>query len=514
MPFEITPQHAAIFSWVTDPTPRNPALIIDAVAGSGKSSTLIEILRLIPPHQTAVFLAFGHDAAAEIGAKADRAGLTRAGIQFRTLNSMGFRGVISSRRGVSIDRDIVKARLRARLTGRDEFKAFGYCVAKMVAAAKSQGLVPEGAGAKRSLMADNDRNWRGLMEQFQINPPDDDFAHVDKAIALAREQLRIGLRDMRAIDFDDQLYLPFAHRLPLPRFHWVLIDEVQDCNVVQRALLADALLPGGRVIGVGDKNQAIFAWRGADSDSMAGLAREYDATTLPLSTTYRCPQVVTQLAQTWVPHFACPPSAPTGTIRHIEGDEAIGKIEWASDDLILCRNNAPLVKMAYRLLRQRVPCRVAGRAIGTAVSALIRKMRARDPVDLAVKLKAHKEAQTAKILRANPDDTSRVEALHDEVDTAMTFAEESQTLADLDRMIAQMFSDDETVRLTLSSIHRAKGQERRRVFVLDPWRMPSPMARTAETKQQEKNLQYVAATRAREELVYMTLTPKPKPEQR
>jgi superfamily I DNA/RNA helicase len=55
----------------------------------------------------------------------------------------------------------------------------------------------------------------------------------------------------------------------------------------------------------------------------------------------------------------------------------------------------------------------------------------------------------------------------------------------------------------LSSIHRAKGLEAKRVFILRSDLLPHPMAKSEWAKGQEKNLSYVAKTRAIETLVYV-----------
>lgn len=513
MSFAVTPQHEAIFAWVADPAPAQPALIIDAVAGSGKSSTLIEILRRLPATSSAAFLAFNKSAATEIEEKAKRAGLDNSNVQFHTLNAFGFRALTTSNRRVNVDSSIVRKRLAQHVGGWEE-KTFASIVGKLVGAAKSQGLIPAGAKLqKKGLVDDSDQTWRMLMAQFQIDPPGDDWNLVDKAISLARRVLVEGLRDLNNIDFDDQIYLPWALDIPLPRVDWLLVDEAQDLAPTQRAMLASSIRGGGRLIAVGDPHQAIYGWRGADCDSLGAIGRDYNATTLPLSTTYRCPQTVTEMARQFVPHFECPASSPVGTITSIdttEDSKRFDVIEWRTDDLVVCRNNAPLVTLAYKLMRRRIPVRVAGRAIGTAIHALIRKLRPTSPQDLVTKIAKHQDAMIAKARTRDPDDDEKVQKIVDECETALVFAQESETLADLDTMLSTMFADDGTGQVTLSSVHRAKGAEAPRVFILDFWRMPSKMARTAEAKLQEKNLQYVAITRARSELVFLTIS-QPKP---
>jgi superfamily I DNA/RNA helicase len=57
--------------------------------------------------------------------------------------------------------------------------------------------------------------------------------------------------------------------------------------------------------------------------------------------------------------------------------------------------------------------------------------------------------------------------------------------------------------LTLCTVHKAKGLEWNRVYILDEFLMPSKYARQAWQQQQETNLQYVAVTRAKQELKFI-----------
>ena len=59
--------------------------------------------------------------------------------------------------------------------------------------------------------------------------------------------------------------------------------------------------------------------------------------------------------------------------------------------------------------------------------------------------------------------------------------------------------------MRLATVHKAKGLEAPRVFILEPNLMPSPWAKKAWQIEQEGNLQYVAVTRALETLIYLPL---------
>lgn len=502
--FRITPQHADFFAWVEDPAPAHRASILEAVAGSGKTSTLIQAARRIPTTQKGIYVAFNKRVVDDIK------GRLPAHVTASTLHSVGYRAVMAHF-GKAVD-----ARADSKKTWKlfDEFTAekphlrdYSQTVTKLVAKAKAIGLVPDNNVGATGLVEDTQAVWReDVIERFHIDMPninDNRDKVVGDAIDIAREVLRMGLvfdADHRALDFDDQLYLCVAYRLPLTRYKWLLVDEAQDISPVQRRMIHGMIaLKTGRIIAVGDKNQSIYGFRGADASSLDSIASEFDAQSFPLTVTYRCPTSVVDLARAYVPHLEAVEGAPVGRVASVMLDA----IEWRSSDLVVCRNNAPLITLAYQLLCKRVACKVLGRDIGAGVTGLVKKLRPKSLPDLLERAAQYELEQTLKLRAA--DKQAQVEALVDRIETLRAFAVEARDLTDLEIAINSMFADDVVDMVTLSTIHKAKGGEAPRVVVLDPRRMPARGARAEWEIQQERNLCYVAYTRAREELVFASL---------
>ena len=503
--FVITPQHAAFFAWVEDPAPKHRAAILEAVAGSGKTSTLIQATKRIPSTEKGIYVAFGKRVVDDIK------GRLPAHIPASTLHSVGYRAVLAHF-GKRVD-----GRADTRKTYKlfDEFTKkntklaeYAPTVAKLVAKAKAFGIVPTDVPNTYGLVDDTPESWNELVVRFKIEPPNFDPAKLQTAIDIARNILRLGLvfdEQHRSIDFDDQLYLTVAYRLPLTRYKWVLVDEAQDISPVQRKMLHSMIaMKSGRLVAVGDPAQAIYGFRGADSDSLGAIASEFEATSFPLSVTYRCPTSVVELAQPYVPHLRAAEKAPRGSI---ELNQPINSIDWEPTDLVVCRSNAPLVTLAYQLLRRKIACKVLGRDIGAGVKSLLRKLDAEDLHDLLQLAEEYKALQTAKLIAAGKE--SQVEGLEDRVETLKAFAVEARDLPSMEQAIDDLFAEDVTEMVTLSSVHKAKGAEAPRVIVLDPRRMPSKGARQDWEIQQERNIVYVAYTRARETLVFASLDGTP-----
>jgi superfamily I DNA/RNA helicase len=289
----------------------------------------------------------------------------------------------------------------------------------------------------------------------------------------------------------------------------VLIDEAQDTNAARRGLALKLLKRGtGRLIAVGDDRQAIYGFTGADADAMNQLREALGSATLPLNVTYRCPKNIVREAQRLVPDITAHPTAPEGAVSQI----ALGApVEWRVDDAVLCRNTAPLIEMAYQLIGARVPCRVEGRDIGKSLETLVRRWKVKTLIALEAKLSDYLARETAKWLDKNRED--RAQAVADKVASIQALIqvcqrEQKHNVIDLVELISTMFGDtavgERPQMLTLSTVHKSKGREWPRVFVLRKAElMPSPWARQPWQQQQEMNLIYVAITRAQRELVYL-----------
>lgn len=467
--------------------------IVEAVAGSGKTTTIVEAAKRIKPERSVLFLAFNKNIADELRSRLPTS------VQAKTLNALGYR-IWTRRAGKFLRVDANKTReICKNLLGEEE-RLLEPEIKKLVALAKSIGLVPRDVRAPAALVQDDDQVWLDLIAKHDI---DLDAKQVDKAIAGARFVLSVGLRQEQVIDYDDQLYLPVVMGEPPPeRYDWVIVDEAQDVSPIQRALIRKVLKPGGRLLAVGDPHQAIYGFRGADSESLGRIAAEFGCVRLPLSISYRCAQNVVFYAQTVVGHIEAAPDAPEGLVEcwpRWQGSDMV------AGDMVVCRNVAPLISLAYALLARRVPAQVMGRDIGEGLIALIKRLKPRGLDDLVAKLEKYLAAEVEKAVTKGQEE--KAEAAEDRVGSILAFISggSSTTVPELFRSIEELFGNKDGPRVVLSTVHKAKGLESERVFVLDPWRMPSRWARQPWQKEQEKNLMYVAYTRAKRHLVFVNI---------
>lgn len=498
--FKPSPLQEAIYTWIRTGT---GSAVVKAVAGSGKSTTILNGVEFIPPTQRVIMLAFNKPIATELTEKLTQRKLTH--VRAATLNSAG-NGALrkfllrGSRGFIKIDGN--KTRDLARVIVTEDVKYYYDEIIKLVSLAKAFGIVPSYVRSATGIMPDTMESWYFLIDRYDLEVS---ASMVPAVIDTVREILMVGLRERNVIDYDDQLYMPVVLGAPFETYDWLFVDEAQDVSPIQRAMLRKMLRAGGRLVAVGDEAQAIYGFRGADSDSLRNIIKEFNAVELPLSISYRCPQNVVRFAQRVVPHIEASPTAKEGTVMSwLEYDGT----EFEPEDMVVCRNTAPLIRLAYGLIGRRIPVRVMGRDIGSGLVKLIDKLKPKGiqgEHGLIAKLDAWKSAETQKLLTQGKED--KIQSIEDKFDSLMAFIDNAlaDTVPKLKEAIESMFArqNDPGAMTTLCTIHKSKGLEAQRVFVLDDWLMPSKWARQAWQVTQEFNLMYVAYTRAQSDLIFI-----------
>ncbi len=509
---------AAIWQWVES---GRGSLVVEAVAGSGKSTTIKHAARLLGTG--GLFLAFNKSIAAELSRELP------AGMVASTIHSHGYAAV---RKGIKLRSnrpDGGKYRTLARAVLQDVKRG------TMFGRALPASAVQQIDRAPRSWPQDEILRLVDLARLDLLDPelPEGDFAGEIDALAqrhgldwpepfdgvvpfVVQRLMRQGRDSRECIDFTDMVWLPVVLGLAPKRYGWIFVDECQDLSRASLALIQASVKRGGRVLFVGDRRQAIYAFAGADADSFQRTLDYCKGQTLPLSVCYRCPTTALDLARQYCPQIEPAPGAPVGIVRDMDVDdlpEALRTGEPAAADeirdMVLCRTNAPLVSLCFRLIAEGIPAQVRGRSIG---EGLVKAAREADALAgtwerFGMGIDAWAAQQHDALARKISDDDRLAEAvdrLGDQVECLRVIwaRSEAKSLADLEQAIGDLFSDDRGA-VQLSSVHKAKGLEARRVYILRPDLMPFPRARTPEQVEQERNLVYVALTRCQSELVWL-----------
>lgn len=481
--------------------------VLEAVAGSGKTSTLIEICDAIPSSSSVVFTAFNRKIAQEIKR---RLGDDHSNVHAATFHSIGLSTWKRHEWRSEVDGDAVY-KLMDELDTPPQFRSF---VIKAVSIAKQSCF-----GICRPL--EDYQSWRTMVDHYDMEEMllgEDEISDGDLKSRL-EDALHWSIKILgdsiaqhdRFVDFDDMLFAPLYHGARFYKHDWVLVDEAQDTNPARRMMADELLAENGRLIAVGDRHQAIYGFTGASADALDKISDHFGCRQLPLTVSWRCATSIVEEAQNYVSHIQPAPGAPAGIVRTIDEDE-FNKLTPESEDVILCRNTRPLVSLCLRYLTKNVPACVEGRDVGRALTTLVRKWkRVRKISQLRIALEKHLSREIKRLSKKG-NAGGQIHSLQDKIDSLYAIMETLHDDDDVDvltQKINSLFQDTEGRHkqvLTLSTIHKAKGREWNRVYIYGRnLYMPSKYAKQEWELEQENNLMYVAVTRAKMELIDVRL---------
>lgn len=464
--------------------------VIDAVAGSGKSTTIVNALKLIPKDKRVLFLAFNKSIVEELKIKIGN----MDNVNVCTLHSLGCQAMIHN--------------YHSRIDERKYNRWLNDGI-------KIQYLHPD-----RSLDDDDKEEWkrniRTLMDLGRANLVEDadglmalamkhDLFLRDNETLIAETGIKYGKANKQTIDFTDMIYLPCVCDVKMSQYDWVFIDECQDLNAAQRTMFLKCRANEGRFIAVGDPRQAIYGFAGADVQSFNLLKSLPNTVSLPLSVCYRCDSSIIELAKSIVPQIEARDNAPEGEVLR-----GVEKEEVKDGDMILCRVTAPLVDMCINYITAGVKAYVKGRDIGSNLIKMVENTG--KPTIKGVTTALYKELNTRikKVMQRDgitekeARETSGVKSYQDKVECIECL---SNGLADAEALvnrIRMIFDDDRKNGICLSTVHKSKGLESDNVYILREDKFLLKRCMEVEwMAEQERNLVYVAYTRAKHRLAFL-----------
>lgn len=461
-------------------------VLLEARAGTGKSSSCREAMsRLLEkdPTRRIFYCCFNKKVSEEFALSAP----------FRScVDTMHGLGLAALRRGFdNVDVRSDKSYFLLDVIGGAGLKGYiRRAIVKLVSLAKNDGLRP----------TDNDLDVKlfDLVERHDIEC----YRQDDQVVQYAIDVLEHSGELTSMVDFDDMLWLPVLFDLAFPAVDDLFIDECQDLNPVQHQL-AILMAQGARTTIVGDPFQAIYAWRGASVNSIDDMQGLLAAKRLPLTVSWRCPKSHARLAAEIVRDFEAAPDAIEGQI--VTGDSMLID-QCQPGDLVLCRSNAPLVSNCLRLISQNKRASMRGRAIGEQLQKVRAKADRGESRTLAEFRKAVHAWKNKEVARLKEKEGTEqlVEQVNDQAACLEAITLSVSSPSEISSRISLLFSDDDdSSRVTFSSVHRAKGSEAKRVTYLQvPYAEQRDRAKPSPPweHQQRRNLRYVALTRSMEVL--------------
>lgn len=463
--------------------------VVQAVAGSGKTTTLVKSLAYTYSDESAVVLAFSRAVADELQRRVPQ------GVEALTSHALGLRAVRKAFGKIQIDTNRTK-----RILG-DTLKAFEYD-------SKFRGYssLLRVIELAKSTAADTDTELLDLMQMQGV------YVSGETARERVREEKRLlsvvieTLKRCKGIDgtvdFDDMIWLPYVHNLrPAYRYDRVFVDEAQDLNAVQVDQVIKLVRPNGRILVVGDRAQSCYGFRGADEFAIDNLKNALDATELPLSVCYRCGTNIVARAQRIVPQIQSPPGQHAGVVIEATETDMIKGVR--PGHMIVSRFNSPMIRLCYKLLLAGVPAHIIGRDVGNAILALIKRLKADSVDDLRAKVIAWGDHELERA-QTRGADAGVFDSIRDKRLCVLALCDSVASISELEDRVAKFFTDvDKSQSVTLSSTHRAKGLERDTIWLLKST-YPFTWMRNLENggvepythDEQERNLYYIGLTRA------------------
>ena len=473
--------------------------VISAVAGSGKTTTIVSAMKLIPKKQRCIFIAFNKSIVEELSERMKG----YENVQVKTAHSLGLLMVRRNLGEVEIDEYKYRTYLKnniADLTSISGVNMTRHMVEEYL------DSITQLIDYSRFNLAQSVREIENVANKYEI-PVSFDECEV------ALKCLEWGKTNTETIDYTDMVWLPYELSLRPSglTFDWVLVDECQDMSLASIQLFLRCFKRGTRFVAVGDADQAINGFAGSSEEAFNFMKNYQNTIILSLPITYRCCKTVVQLANTLVPEIMAHEGAPDGEILQGCSTRMI-----KDGDMVLARSRSHLIKLYTKLLHRNVNCYIKGQDIGKELLKLL------DGIDDVEELNADLSAdgvfvriydkmitERNNLMRKRGLDVTDatlsmpVMNLYDSISSLLVLAERCKTKSQLIAHIMSIFGEDEHG-VCLSTVHKAKGLEADNVYILCHSTMPSKLATQDWEKQQEYNLLYVAYTRAKKRLGFIS----------
>ena len=473
--------------------------LIRAKAGAGKSTTAISSMKLIPKTEKCLFIAFNKSIADYLNEKLK----SRPNCTARTTHSLGLL-IIKRNLGSDIEldeykyRNYVKSNITELTTTNGEIKTRQQVeeyidnITKLIDYARFN-------------LAQSEKEINEIAQKYSIP------VSFDECI-VAQKCLEWGKTNTETIDYTDMIWLPVELSLkPIGlTYDWVYFDEAQDASLCSIQLFLKCIKRGGRFVTILDEFQSINQFAGASEDAYEFLKNYPNTTLFELPISYRCAKSIIRFANNFVKDIFAREDAPEGIIV-----ENCHVRDIKEGDMVLCRSKAPLINLYVKLLRKNVNCYIKGQDIGQNLIKELEKIKQDDLArdldrdGVFVRLFDNLFTERNKLMQTRGLDyedatlSSYIMEKYDAINALLILSEKYNSKNELIKHIQEIFKED-SMGVCLSTVHKAKGLESENVYILCNSSMPSKLAVHDWEKQQERNIMYVAYTRAKNKMGFIS----------
>ena len=484
----------AIFNFVSK---ENGNLFINACSGSGKTTTILKCIDLIPSDKTVAFCAFNKDIVNEIKKRVNKERKSSV----KTIHSMGYSIICEN---LSVDRIFMNEFKYSTVMNGEEFKSKIY-VQKKKNYKRFYKNIRLMFNLCRCNLCINAEDIEALFDKYGVDI-------VGNEVEMIRFLMDYGKSDLRCFDFTDMIWIPYMNNYQTEKLKsdYIIVDEVQDVNLAQLDVILKCFNKHTRGIFVGDENQLIYGFSGTDRDSIDMVRSIPNTIQLPLSISYRCPKKVVDFVHTYCSTIESKEDAIDGEVIDVDD---LSTVEIG--DSVICRNNAPLMKAYGELVKLGKTPRVLGSDVSKQMIDVITYTRQEE---LNVKLLQEgvfsvlykdlidiREEIKTKYNVSNFDayNTHAFKERYDLVQALEILSEDVKTSSELIEKIKSVFSNKKGDDVVLSTAHRSKGLEYNNVYIICNSLFNKKCDLEWE-KRQEQNLAYVAYTRTKNKLCFVS----------
>jgi len=474
----------------------NYNIVIAATAGSGKTTVLVELSKIKKPYLRALFLAYNKSIAETLKRK-----VSNPTVNVSTIHSLGLKALRRKHQYIDVNKnktfDIVKHTLETVFF--DDIEPQNIY--------KTARKITSYIEVWRLNMCDTIEELFETLERNNIDlPTSKQTGYFDVCLACVNDlnaNFKATKQKPFTVDFVDMIYLPVIDdSVHFDKYDEVFLDEAQDANKLMQSIVFQSLKPRGRFVVVGDTYQSIYGFMGADPQAFDNFIHRPNTKKLPLPMTYRCAKSIVKEAHQYFPEMEVFELNEEGEV-----DFNADTIKQAQPgDFVLCRNNAPLFDAYMQLTIKGKKCFIGDKSLEKSLIDLAQQTSG-DYIEM-IKYYATKRFNKAKELydigieyyESHPS----ILKLDEYVLILCLLMEEhrggsSRTIVSF---LRDIFHDQGHDGIRLMSMHRSKGLEADRVFIIRRDLVPSQHATTPEMRTQENNLMFVAITRAKYELFY------------
>ena len=491
---EYSKYQTALFDWIQN---GQGNAVVEAIAGSGKSTTITHALKFIPPDQRIMFNAFNKSTVNELQTKIQQNNVT-----IRTSHSLGYLMLKTHFKyqedtpALEVDeykyRTFLKQNFNELTEGiefqnKNEIEEFKDTVLFLI-------------NICRVYLCETYEDIEKIADKYGYSVTKD---HINVINAL----IQWGWSELETVDFTDMICLPnyFNFNINSLKYDWVIIDECQDYSLAMQLLFQRCIKKNGRFIAVGDRKQAIMVFSGSDNEAFNNFLKIPNTTKLDLSINYRCPQVILPIAKRFVPQFELRNNAPQGKfvsnilVRDIK-----------PNSMVICRNTAPLIELYLKLIQKNIKCYIKGIDIGANLIEIINRINVpyisndfkKDGL-IPILYKNLLESREKLMVKRGLDikDATSNRGIIQQLEVINTIKALSidinNTFELIDRIKKIFISKDIENGICLITGHKAKGLEHEDVYLLCPSLVPSGLVIKDWEKEAESNLMYVIYTRTK-----------------